>query len=238
MKMLSLRPWPKLSNVCWRFVYSSGKPCTVSPLSVLSFPCLMAVLSSGAIQNNTHTDTPCWSNGFLKFQTTIASARAWERLWMSGHNWPVSTPSPLTLHHHVHLSPLTSWLSNQLTPPRLSNTSTCNTTPAPTRSHGVTHTIPAAGLFLSVEWAHTHTHNTHDQRNTGCSKRSGLQSISENKMFSSQMLQMRVFWRSDLNRMEISFMHAPGMPKSYCKSKYVAGYIWIYSQLVAVYVAI
>lgn len=158
MKMLSLRLWPKLSNVCWRFVYSSGKPCTVSPLSVLSFPCLMAVLSSGAIQNNTHTDTPCRSNGFLKFQTTIASARAWERLWVSGHNWPVSTPSPLTLHHHVHLSPLTSWLSNQLTPPRLSNTSTCNTTPAPTRSHGVTHTIPAAGLFLSVEWAHTHTH--------------------------------------------------------------------------------
>lgn len=102
--------------------------CLFSP-----FPSLVAVLSPGVVQNNTHTETPNRSNAFLEFQITIACARAWEALWVSDTGLIAQCQPHLP--PRVHLSPLTSWLSSRLTPPHLGNTSACNTTPARARSH-------------------------------------------------------------------------------------------------------
>ena len=75
---------------------------------------------------------------------------------------PSTNPTPPSL-NSVHLPPLASRLSSQLTPSHLGNTSTCNTTPAWANSHRAKHNTPAAGpsFFLPLSITHTHTPYTH-----------------------------------------------------------------------------
>ncbi len=184
-----------LASVWWKSMYSSGNPCPPPPLSLLSFPSLVAVLSP-----HRHTVPIKCISQIPDYNSLCQSMRSalGVRRWL---NCPVSTRLPLLPPPSpVRLSALASWLSSQLTPPRLGNTSTCNTTPARARSHRAKHNTPAAclSLSLSLSHTHTHTHNTADQRHKHCSERSGLPTnlSQRRRCFPRRLTRLQFSWEA------------------------------------------
>ena len=131
--------------------------CLFSP-----FPSLVAVLSPGAVQNNTHTETPNRSNAFLEFQITIACARAWEALWVSDAGLIAQCqphPPPLVFICHPSL------LGYRADSPHLTSATLVHVTqhqPGPgLTGQNTTHQLlvsPSFSFSSLITHTHTHTH--------------------------------------------------------------------------------